>query len=59
MDRALRSEFTDATDSPGPHAVAGHQRLAGRVTRRASPLGLTHVQFVLLASLARVAGAER
>lgn len=49
--RALRSKFVDAADSPGrllwqvSNAWQGAQRAALR------PFGLTHVQFILLASL--------
>jgi DNA-binding MarR family transcriptional regulator len=51
MARALRSEFTDAADSPGLllWQVTNAWQAAQRAALR--PFDLTHVQFVLLASL--------
>jgi DNA-binding MarR family transcriptional regulator len=52
MARALRSEFTDAADSTGLllWQVTNAWQAAQRAALR--PFDLTHVQFVLLASLA-------
>lgn len=55
MTGSLRSEFTNATDSPG--LMLWRVTNAWQAAQRAAlaPFGLTHVQFVLLASLSWLA----
>jgi len=55
MTGALHSEFTDAADSPG--LMLWRVTNAWQATQRAAlaPFRLTHVQFVLLASLSWLA----
>ena len=57
MSHELRSEFADADDSPGLVLWQVTYRWQATVRAALAPLDLTHVQFVLLASLTYLDGA--
>jgi DNA-binding MarR family transcriptional regulator len=56
VSHELRSEFGDAEDSPGLLLWQVTNRWQAAVRAALSPLELTHVQFVLLASLTYLSG---
>ena len=56
MSRSLGSEFADANDSPGLMLWRASNRWQACQQAALRPFSLTHVQFVLLASLAWLQG---
>ncbi len=58
MNRMLRTQYADADESPGLLLWQVTNRWQAAQRAALAPLGLTHVQFVLLASVTWLAGSD-